>query len=68
MSVLGMTLGRRPAIARFTRPNMTHDRALPAGALIVLLLWIFYSAQIFLLGAEFTRAWAQSNCVLTCAK
>src|ERR1043166_10239637 len=30
-----------------------------AGALIVLLLWIFYSAQIFLLGAEFTRAWAQ---------
>jgi membrane protein len=30
-----------------------------AGALIVLLLWIFYSAQIFLLGAEFGRAWAQ---------
>jgi membrane protein len=30
-----------------------------AGALIVLLLWIFYSAQIFLLGAEFTWAWAQ---------
>lgn len=28
-----------------------------AGALIVLLLWIFYSTQIFLLGAEFTRAW-----------
>lgn len=30
-----------------------------AGALIVLLLWIFYSAQIFLVGAEFTRAWAE---------
>jgi membrane protein len=30
-----------------------------ASALIVLLLWIFYSAQIFLLGAEFTRAFAQ---------
>ncbi len=28
-----------------------------AGALIVLLLWIFYSTLIFLLGAEFTRAW-----------
>lgn len=28
-----------------------------AGAVIVLLLWIFYSAQIFLLGAEFSRAW-----------
>jgi membrane protein len=31
-----------------------------AGALIVLLLWIFYSAQIFLLGAEFTRAWTET--------
>src|SRR5439155_21810240 len=31
-----------------------------AGALVVLLLWIFYSAQIFLLGAEFTRAWAHA--------
>lgn len=30
-----------------------------AGALIVLLLWIFYSTLIFLLGAEFTRAWTQ---------
>lgn len=28
-----------------------------ADALIVLLLWIFYSSLIFLLGAEFTRAW-----------
>ncbi|ACI52406.1 ribonuclease BN [Gluconacetobacter diazotrophicus PA1 5] len=27
-----------------------------AGALIVVMLWIYYSAQIFLLGAEFTRA------------
>ena len=30
-----------------------------ASSLITLLLWIFYSAQIFLLGAEFTRAWAR---------
>ena len=29
-----------------------------AGALMVVLLWIYYSAQIFMLGAEFTRAWA----------
>ncbi|MDO9503189.1 YihY/virulence factor BrkB family protein [Falsiroseomonas sp.] len=28
-----------------------------AGALIVVLLWVYYSAQVFLLGAEFTRAW-----------
>ncbi|HZP98387.1 MAG TPA: YihY/virulence factor BrkB family protein [Reyranella sp.] len=30
-----------------------------AGALIVLLVWIYYSAQIFLLGAEFTHAFAR---------
>lgn len=30
-----------------------------AGALIILLVWIYYSAQIFLLGAEFSRAYAR---------
>ena len=29
-----------------------------AGALIVVLLWTYYSAQIFLLGAEFTKIYA----------
>ena len=28
-----------------------------AGSIMVLLLWIYYSAQIFLLGAEFTRVY-----------
>ena len=32
-----------------------------AGALIVLLLWVYYSAQIFLLGAEFTKAYANRH-------
>ncbi len=29
-----------------------------AGSLVVALLWIYYSAQIFLIGAEFTRVYA----------
>jgi membrane protein len=29
-----------------------------AGALILVLLWVYYSAQIFLLGAEFTKVYA----------
>lgn len=29
-----------------------------AGALVVILVWIYYSSQIFLLGAEFTKVWA----------
>lgn len=30
-----------------------------AGGVIILLVWAYYSAQIFLLGAEFTKVWAQ---------
>ena len=29
-----------------------------AGALLVVVLWVYYSAQIFLLGAEFAKAWS----------
>ena len=29
-----------------------------AGSLIVVLLWAYYSAQIFLIGAEFTKVYA----------
>jgi membrane protein len=30
-----------------------------AGSLIVLLVWIYYSAQVFLMGAEFTKVYTQ---------
>jgi membrane protein len=30
-----------------------------AGSVLATLLWVYYSAQIFLFGAEFTRAWAE---------
>lgn len=32
-----------------------------AGGLIVLLLWVYYSAQIFLFGAEFTKIYAKTH-------
>jgi membrane protein len=32
-----------------------------AGSLIVLLLWVYYSVQTFLLGAEFTKAFANRH-------
>jgi membrane protein len=32
-----------------------------AGALIVLLVWVYYSVQIFLLGAEFTKVYANTH-------
>ena len=32
-----------------------------AGAFVIVLLWIYYSSQIFLLGAEFTKVWASHH-------
>lgn len=32
-----------------------------AGALVMLLVWVYYSAQIFLLGAEFTQVFARTR-------
>jgi membrane protein len=32
-----------------------------AGALLIILLWVYYSSQIFLLGAEFTKAYANQH-------
>jgi membrane protein len=32
-----------------------------AGSLVIILLWIFYSAQIFLFGAEFTQVYARRH-------
>ena len=32
-----------------------------AGALIVFLLWVYYSAEIFLVGAEFTKVYANRH-------
>ena len=32
-----------------------------AGSLVIVLVWVYYSAQIFLLGAEFTRVYSQAH-------
>jgi membrane protein len=46
--LIGAYLGRNGVAARFG----------PAGSLVVVLLWVYYSAQVFLFGAEFTRAYS----------
>ncbi|HWI36894.1 MAG TPA: YhjD/YihY/BrkB family envelope integrity protein, partial [Burkholderiales bacterium] len=32
-----------------------------AGSLVVLMVWVYYSSQVFLLGAEFTRLYAEEH-------
>lgn len=48
-SLLGMYLGRSGAASAYGA----------AGSLVLVLLWVFYSSQIFFLGAEFTCVYAR---------
>ena len=48
---IGLYLGRSNVNASFAA----------AGSLVVLLAWVYYAAQIFLLGAEFTKVYACEN-------
>jgi membrane protein len=50
-SLIAMYIGRTSTVSSYGA----------AGALIALLLWVYYSAQIFLLGAEFTKACSNSR-------
>jgi membrane protein len=47
--VLGLYLGREETASTYGA----------AGAFVVILLWVYYSAVILLLGAEFTQVWAR---------
>ncbi len=49
----------RYAIGLYLTISKTGAAYGAAGSLIVLLIWIYYSAQIFLLGAEFTQVFAR---------
>ena len=50
-TLIGLYLGRSSIASGFGA----------AGSLVVVMVWVYYSAQIFLLGAEFTRAYAHAH-------
>jgi len=49
--LIGLYIGRSSTASAFGA----------AGSLVVLMLWVYYSAQVFLLGAEFTRLYAEQH-------
>lgn len=51
-----LTLGRS-LIGMYLARSSTSNLYGAAGSFIVILMWIFYSVQIFLFGAEFTHVW-----------
>lgn len=56
-TALLFTLGKY-GIGLYIGNSSTTDSFGAAGSLIALLLWVYYSAQIFFLGAEFARQYA----------
>ncbi len=50
-TLIGLYIGKSSVTSSFAA----------AGSLVVLLLWVYYSAQIFLLGAEFTWVYAHEH-------
>jgi membrane protein len=51
-----LLLAGRFAFGVYLRLGVTHTLQGAAGSLVVLVLWVYYVAQILFLGAEFTRA------------
>jgi membrane protein len=54
------TLGKT-AIGLYIGSSQVASAYGAAGALVIILLWVYYSAQIFLFGAEFTKAFAHRH-------
>jgi membrane protein len=50
--------GGKSLIGWYIRSSVVTSTYGAAGAFLVVLLWVYYSAQIFLLGAEFTKTWS----------
>ncbi len=48
-------------ISLYLGKSGTTETFAAAGSAVVLLLWVYYAAQIFLLGAEFTKVWANAH-------
>ncbi len=56
-TALLFSLGKRVIVLYLTQTNLASTFG-PAGPLIVLLVWVYYSAQIFFLGAALTQVFA----------
>jgi membrane protein len=49
------------AIGIYLGKSGVNESFAAAGSLVVLLAWVYYAAQIFLLGAEFTKVYADEH-------
>lgn len=55
------TIGRLAMGLYFSYSNPGQQLGAAAGSLVIVLVWVYYSSLIVLLGAEFTQAWVQQH-------
>ena len=60
MTALLFTIGKLAIGAYIGRTEVASQFG-AAASLAVLLLWVYYAAQVFLMGAEFTRVYAHMH-------
>ena len=51
----------KAGIALYIGKSGVNESFAAAGSLVVLLAWVYYAAQVFLLGAEFTKVYANEH-------
>lgn len=57
----GLLVAGKHLLAVFLARNALASMYGAAGSIFLLLLWVYYSAQVFFLGAEFTQVWAEAR-------
>lgn len=57
----GLLVVGKHLLALFLARNAFASMYGTAGSLFLLLLWVYYSAQVFFLGAELTQVWAEER-------
>lgn len=61
LATSGLLVASRYALTAVVAQNATASMYGAAGSIFLLLLWIYISAQIFFLGAEFTEVWVEER-------
>lgn len=51
----------KAGIGLYLGKSIVGDSFATAGSLVVLVAWVYYAAQVFLLGAEFTKVYSDSH-------
>ena len=61
LATSGLLVAGKLVLASFLARNAFASLYGTAGSILLVLMWVYYSAQVFLLGAVFTKVWSRSR-------